>query len=135
MTLLENALRKSMNKKNVFISNDKIDITINQKWISSQTKRLYNNLSEQMERNDTKYHDIQKELIENIRKDRNKRNILNIWNLKSERESWNFLNEARNSRRTCTVIPLLKNAFGDWVPEPKKRPTYSSTDSQSWVIT
>ena len=70
----------------MFIRNDKSDITINQKWISSQTKRLYNNLSEQMQPNDTKYHDIQKELIENIRNDRIKQNILKFGNLKSEKE-------------------------------------------------
>ena len=120
MTILESALRKSIKKKKVFIRNDKSDITINQKWISSQTKRLYNNLSEQMQPNDTKYHDIQCEIIENIRNDRNKRNILNFGNLKSEREKWNFIKEARTSRRTCTVIPLLKIAFGDCVSEPKK---------------
>ena len=70
----------------MFIRNDKSDITINQKWISSQTKRLYNNLSEQMQPNDTKYHDIQKELIENIRNDRIKQNILKFGNLKYEKE-------------------------------------------------
>ena len=61
MTILENALRKSIKKTKMFIRNDESDITINQKWISSQTKRLYNNLSEQMQPNDTKYHDIRKE--------------------------------------------------------------------------
>ena len=60
MTILENAFRKSIKKKKVFIRNDKSDITKNQKWMSYQTKRLYNNLSEQMQPKDTKYHDIQK---------------------------------------------------------------------------
>ena len=85
MTILENALRKSIKKK-VFIRNDKSDITINQKWISSQTKRLYINLSEQMQPNDNKYHDIQKELIENIRNDRKKKQNILKFDVKKVKE-------------------------------------------------
>ena len=75
-----------------------------------------------MQPNDTKYHDIQKELIETIRNDRIKQNIIKSGNLKNEREKWNFIFEARNSRRTCSVIPSLKNASGDCVSEPRKKP-------------
>ena len=89
---------------------------INQKWISSQTKRLYKNLFnlfEQMQPNDTKYHDIQKEFIENKKYDRSKQYIFNFGKQKIERDKWNFINEARTSRRPCTVFPSLKFAFGD----------------------
>ena len=73
-----------------------------------------------MQKNDTKYHDIQKELIENIRNDRNKRNILIFGNLKSKREKWSFIKEAKNSRRTCSVIPSLNMLLEIVFPSPKR---------------
>ena len=95
MTNLKNALRKSIKKKKVFIRNDKTDIMNNQKWFSSQTKHLYNNLFEQMQPNDTKYQDIQKDFIGNKKNDRSKRYFVNFGILKSERDKWNFITEAR----------------------------------------
>ena len=34
-------------------------------------------------------------------------------NLKTDRQKWNFINEARNSQRCKTSIPSLKNSFKD----------------------
>ena len=99
-----------------------------------QKVKSFNSLCRQMQPNDTKYHDKQNNLFENIRNDRNNRNILIFDTLKIEREKWNFITEARNSRGTCTVIPSMKNAFGYRVSEPIKKLTYSTTDSQNWVI-
>ena len=33
-------------------------------------------------------------------------------NLKSARETWNFINEIKNSEKTQTEISRLKNSFG-----------------------
>ena len=38
----------------------------------------------------------------------------------NEREKWNFINEARNSLRTKTVIPSLKIVFGDYVTDQQE---------------
>ena len=74
-----------------------------------------------MQPNDTKYNNIQQESFENIRIDHNRRKVLKFGNLKCEREKRNFINEARHSLRTCTIIPSLKNAFEDCVSEPIKK--------------
>ena len=41
-------------------------------------------------------------------------------NLKTEREKWNFINEARNSKKSKTEISSLKNVFGDIYTDQNK---------------
>ena len=41
-------------------------------------------------------------------------------NLTSEKDKWNFINEARNSKRTKANISSLKNSFGDLITDPKR---------------
>ena len=100
-------------QKKVFIRNDKSNLTIHQKWVSSETKRLYNKIKQDMNPNDLKYEDIQQQFIRNLNLDRDENKSKYFLELTNEREKWNFINEARNSLRTKTVIPSLKNVFGD----------------------
>ena len=67
---MENSLRKSISKKKVFFRNDKINLTIHQKWVSSETNRLYNKIKQDMNPNDLKYEDIQQQFISNFILDR-----------------------------------------------------------------
>ena len=62
---LENSLRKSISKK-VFIRNDKSNLTYDQKWVSTETKRLYNKIRQDMNPNDLKYEHIQQQFIRNL---------------------------------------------------------------------
>ena len=119
-SFIENSLRKSISKKKVFIRNDKSNLTIHQKWVSSETKRLYNKIKQDMNPNDLKYEDIQQQFIRNLNLDRDENKSKYFLELTNEREKWNFINEARNSLRTKTVIPSLKNVFGDYVTDQKK---------------
>ena len=41
-------------------------------------------------------------------------------NLTSEKDKWNFINDARNSQRTKTHISSLRNSFGDLITDPKR---------------
>ena len=41
-------------------------------------------------------------------------------NLTSEKDKWNFINEARNAHRTKTHISSLRNSFGDLITDPKR---------------
>ena len=73
-----------------------------------------------MNPNDLKYEDIQQQFIRSLNLDRDENKSKYFLELTNEREKWNFINEARNSLRTKTVIPSLKNVFGDYVTDQKK---------------
>ena len=109
-SFIENSLRKSISKKKVFIRNDKSNLTIHQKWVSSKTKRLYNKIKQDMNPNDLKYEDIQQQFIRNLNLDRDENKSKYFLELTNEREKWNFINEARNSLRT-NCHPIFKKCF------------------------
>ena len=117
---MENSLHQSISKKKVFIRNDKSNLTIHQKWVSSETKRLYNKIKQDMNPNDLNYEDIKQQIISNLNIDRDENKSKYFLELTNEREKWNFINEARNLLRTKTVIPSLRNVFGDYVTDQKK---------------
>ena len=65
-SFMENSLRKSISKKKTFIRNDKSNITNHQKWVSTETKRLYNKIRQDMNPIDLKYEHIQQQFIRNL---------------------------------------------------------------------
>ena len=72
-----------------------------------------------MNPNDLKHEDIQQQFIRNLNLDRDENKPKYFLQLTSEREKWNLINEAPNSLRTKTVIPSIKNVFGDYVTDQK----------------
>ena len=52
-------------------------IVIHQKWVSTETKRLYNNIKQDMNPYDFKYEDIQQQFVHilNLDRDENKLNF------------------------------------------------------------
>ena len=73
-----------------------------------------------MNPNDNQYQELQNELVENLQKDKFVYQINTFNNLTSEKDKWNFINEARNSLKTKTEIVSLKNSFGDLVTNQKQ---------------
>ena len=73
-----------------------------------------------MNPNDLNYEDIQQQFFRNLNSDRDENKSKYFLELTTEREEWNFINEARDSLRTKTVILSLKNDFGDIVTDQKK---------------
>ena len=69
---------------------------------------------------DISYNLIQQNFCEKLNENRlsHKTNIFK--QLQSDRQKWNFINEARNSRRCKTEIVSLKNSFGDIITDQKK---------------
>ena len=65
-SIIENSLNKSIQKKKVFIRNDKSLFTIHQKWVSRKTKHLYRQLKQDMNPTNAKYDEIQSKFVENL---------------------------------------------------------------------
>ena len=86
-SFIENSLRKSISKKKVFIRNDTSNLTIHEKWVSSETKRLYNKIKQDMNPNDLKYEDIQQQFIRNLNLDRDENKSKYFLELTNEREN------------------------------------------------
>ena len=58
--------------------------------------------------------------LKKINENRFAHNFNTFKNLKTEREKWNFINEARNSKKSKTKISSLKNVFGDIYTDQNK---------------
>ena len=57
-----------------------------------------------MHPDDISYNKIQQNFVEKINENGSAHNFNTFKNLKSEREKWNLINEARNSKRSKTEI-------------------------------
>ena len=97
--ILKNAMRKCVFKKKIFIRNDKNLLTIQKSWAEKESNEIYNKLKQLMHPDDISYNKIQQNFVEKINENRSAHNFNTFKNLKSEREKWNFINEARNSKK------------------------------------
>ena len=118
--IFERSLEKCVTKRKVFIRNDKSSITIQNSWIENEIKKMFAKMKEFMHPDDISYNLIQQNFCEKLNENRlsHKTNIFK--QLQSDRQKWNFINEARNSRRCKTEIVSLKNSFGDIITDQKK---------------
>ena len=117
---VENAFKKSISKRQVYIRNDKNNLTIHQNWIKAETKRNFDKIQEHMNPLDSNYQKLQQIYSESLDRDRISSSRLTFNNLNSDRVKWNFINEARNSLRTKTRIISLRNVFGDIITNQRK---------------
>ena len=69
-----------------------------------------------MNPNDATYRELKQDFLNNQCSDKIEHQIKNFKNLKTEKDKWNFINEARNAKKT-TSIPSLKNCFGDLITD------------------
>ena len=73
-----------------------------------------------MNPSDAKYKLFQNNFIESLNSDRNDY-LTNVFaDLSNDREKWNFINEARTSLTTKTIISSLINVFGETVLDQTK---------------
>ena len=120
---LEDAIKQCFPKK-VFIRNDKSSLTMHENWVSQETKKLYRKLDRNMHHTDQTYLSLKRDFLENLEANRFEDQIATFNNLTTEKNTWKFINESRNARRTKTEITSLKNCFGDHVTDQKKLQIY-----------
>ena len=111
------SLRKS---KTIFIRDDMIFLTIQKSWVEKESIEIYNKMKQFMHPEDISYKKIQQNFVEKTNENRSVHNFNTFKNLKTEREKWNFINEARSSKRSKTEISSLKNVFGDIYTDQNK---------------
>ena len=118
--ILERSLEKCITKTKVFIRNDKSSITIQNSWIENEIKKMFAKMKTFMHPDDFSFNLIQQSFCEKLNENRlgHKTNIFK--QLPSDRQKWNFINEARSSRRCKTEIVSLKNSFGNIITDQKK---------------
>ena len=119
-TSLKKAMRKCVSERKVFIRNDKNLLTRQKPWVEKESIEVYNKMKDFMHPYDISYKEIQQNFVEKINENRTAHNFNTFKNLKSEREKWNFRNEARNSKNSKTEILALKNVFGDIYTDQQK---------------
>ena len=97
--ILKKAMRKCVFKKKIFIRNDKNLLTIQKSWVDKESIEIYNKMKQFMHPDDISYKKIQQNFVEKINENRSAHNFNTFKNLKTEREKWNFINEARNTKK------------------------------------
>ena len=97
--IIQNTMRKCVFKRKVLVRNDKSLLTIQKSWVEKTSIDIYNQMKEFMHPDDISYNIIQQNFVENVNKNRAAHNFNTFNSLKSERQKWNFINEARNSKK------------------------------------
>ena len=77
-------------------------------------------MKEFMHPDDISYNLIQQNFCEKLNENRLSHKTNNFKQLQSDRQKWNFINEARSSRRCKTEIVSVKNSFRDIITDQKK---------------
>ena len=96
--VFNNILKIAM-RKCVFIRNDKNLLTIQKSWVEKESIEIYNKMEQFMHPDDISYKKIQQNFVEKSNENRSAHNFNTFKNLKTEQEKWNFINEARNSKK------------------------------------
>ena len=73
-----------------------------------------------MDPNDVNYQKGHNQFLDNFEGNRFQDQIKVFDNLESDKDKWNFINEARNCKKTKTEINNLRNSFGDLVTDQTK---------------
>ena len=120
--LTERALKKCAPMKKVFIRNDKSNNTKQQKWVTDETEscNLYSQINFTMEPKGKKYQNLQNDFVGKISAYFLSSQVLSFHNLSKNKDNWNFIKEARNTRRTKTNISSLKNSVGERITDKKR---------------
>ena len=118
--IFENALRKCVQKRKVFIRNDKNELWLRKKWISAETMKLSEKMRLNMDPNDVNYQKVHIQFLDNFEENRFQDQLKVFNNLESDKDKWNFINEARNCKKTKTETNSLRNSFGDLVTDQTK---------------
>ena len=91
-----------------------------EKWVTAKTKPAYRKINTTANPYNIDYQKLQNNLVENMGRDFLHNKVLTFNSLDTERDKWNFINEARNAKRTKTEIPSLKNSFSDTITDQKR---------------
>ena len=104
--IIERALKKCEPMKTVFIRKQS-DTTIQQKWVTEETRKLYKKINPRMNPKDMKYQKLQNDFSKKL--------VLLFWLARFylpiifQKTRISGTSEARNTRRTKNLINCLKN--------------------------
>ena len=79
------------------------------KWIEAQTRILYRKINTNSNPNEVAYKTLEHDFIDNLSANEMEHRKKYFNGLTSEKDKWNFINEARNANRTATTISSLQN--------------------------
>ena len=82
--------------------------------------KLYDKMRLNMDPNDVKYQKVHNQFLDNFEENRFQDQLKVFNNLESDKDKRNFINEARNCKKTKTEINSLRNSFGDLVTDQTK---------------
>ena len=88
-------------------------------------------MEEFMHPDDITYKLIQQNFCEKLNDNRLSHKTNTFKQLQSDRQKWNFINEARSFRRCKTETVSLKKSFGGIITDLKRLYIYSTTASQN----
>ena len=117
---IESAIRKCVPKKNVFIRSDKSKLTVHQKWVNQETKRLHDQIEKDSDIESFSYKSLYSKFLEKLYSNRKNYQKSVFESLQTDRETLNFTSEGRISKKTKTNIRTLKNSFGDIITDQKR---------------
>ena len=120
VSIIESAIRKCVPKKKVFIRNDKSKITVHQKWVNQETKRLHQQIEQVSDIESFSNKSLYCKSLEKLISNRENYQKSVFESLQTDKEKWNFISEVRISKKTKTNIRTLKNSFGDILTEQKR---------------
>ena len=112
--------RKCVQKRKVFMRNDKNEQWLHKKWITAQTMKLYDKMRLNMDPDDVNYQKVHIQFLDNFEENRFQDQLKFFNNLESDKDEWNFMKKARNCKKTKTEINSLRNSFGDLVTDQTK---------------
>ena len=101
-----------------------------------KTKTMYNDIKINAEQFQSSYLDYNQNFLESFFNDHLQFKSNTFANLKTDRQKWNFINEARNLQRCKTSITSLKNSFCDVIANQTSiaNLTCLITNSLNWDI-
>ena len=118
--ILERAFKKCTPMKTVFVRNDKSDMTVQQKWVTEETCKIYKQMNYRMNPKDMKNQNLHRDFVEKVSGNFLHSRISSFNNLSKDKDKWNFNKEARNNRLKKTIISCLRSSFGESIADPKR---------------
>ena len=84
--IFEDGLGKCVQKRNVFIRNDKNEQWLHKKWITAETMKLYDKMRLNMDPNDVNYQKVHNQFLDNFEENRYQDQIKVFNNLESDKD-------------------------------------------------